>query len=82
MCAHVWVGRVCMCVGGVGGSCVCMHVCVCVWMHDWMRGVERKRERLKKACTFGDDVLYFFILGSQTLVPDRIREALQMAGLV
>ena len=76
----------CVCVGGMDGSCVwvvwvcggvvCVHACGCVvwvcgvggmgaWggegvvrvgrvcmriyvcMHDWMRGVERRRERLK-----------------------------------
>ena len=63
VCVHVcgWVVCACMWVCGVGVWCgwygcmggegvvrvgrVCMRIYVC--MHDWMRGVERRRERLK-----------------------------------
>ena len=51
VCGHV-CGCSCVRVGGMGAwggvvrvGRVCMRIYVC--MHDWMRGVERRRERLK-----------------------------------
>ena len=55
VCMHVgvWCGCLCVRMGGMGAwgggvvrvGRVCMRIYVC--MHDWMRGVERRRERLK-----------------------------------
>ena len=44
-CVGVWGGgELCVCGGCGWVVCVCVCVCAYVWMHDWMRGVERKKD--------------------------------------
>ena len=86
-CLYVCVGVCgCVCVVCVWVWCVCVHACVCVRACVHVRVVEREREREESLYLYamfplGDDVL-FLTPGSQTLVTDRMRDALQMAGLV